>query len=38
MLVEIEPHRNTTPWDVALGAFLGGIVVVLGVLAIMIWG
>lgn len=38
MLVEVEPRRNTLPWDIALGFFLSGIASALIVLAIMVWG
>lgn len=38
MLVEVEPRRNTLPWDIVLGAFVGGILTALGALAIMVWG
>lgn len=38
MLTNAEPVRNTLPWDIVLGAFVGGILTALGALAIMVWG
>lgn len=32
MLVELEPRRNTLPWDVAFVVFAGSLLICLGVL------